>query len=89
MQLLAYLFSPFKSLFSNNFLEGVFWMVRFIELIDDVKLEQPRLNRSPQYIEQCMLRLNKFSKYVIGELQVEDVEDSKSTHIKGYIRYLQ
>lgn len=70
-------------------IEGSFFMVKIIEMIDDFKLNQEILGRKPKYVELCMYRLNRWKEFMIQTAHIEEVEEVKAIHIKHYIKSRQ
>lgn len=62
---------------------------KIMELIDDFKLNQEIVGRTPKYIEMCIWRLKRWQEYMESEYEIQDVEGVESIHIKKYIQYRQ
>lgn len=70
-------------------IEGSFFMVKIIGMIDDFKLNQEILGREPKYVELCMYLLNRWKDFMIQTAHIEEVEEVKAIHIKHYIKNRQ
>ncbi|AFH59640.1 tyrosine-type recombinase/integrase [Paenibacillus caseinilyticus] len=64
-------------------------MTKIHELIEDFKLNQEILGREKRYVDLCVFRLNRWQKFTVKELGVNEVEEVTQLHIKKYIQERQ
>lgn len=64
-------------------------MVKIIELLDDLYLNQKIEGKKLHYIQLCMARLNRWKDFMKQECDIEDIEDVRAIHIKSYIQMCQ
>ncbi len=64
-------------------------MTKINELILDFKLNQEILGRVKKYVDLCMYRLHRWEHFTDKVLNITDVEELTSLHIKKYIQERQ
>ena len=55
-------------------IEGGFFMVKILELLDDYQLNQRIEGKKPHYIQLCTIRLNRRNDFIKDKFNLEDVE---------------
>ncbi len=64
-------------------------MVKIIELLDDLYLNQKIEGKKLHYIQLCLTRLNRWKDFMKQEYDIEDIEGVRAIHIKSYIQMCQ
>ena len=64
-------------------------MTRIMELVDDFKLNQEIIGRSPRYVAMCVWRLRRWQAFMENEYEIQDVEQAEVIHMKKCIQYRQ
>jgi hypothetical protein len=54
-------------------IEGGFFMVKIVEVLDDLQLNQKIEGKKPHYIQLCTFRLNRWKDFMKDEFSIEDV----------------
>ena len=70
-------------------IEGSFFMVKIVELLDDLQLNQKIEGKKLHYIQLCSNRLNRWKDFMKDEFYIEDVEGVMAIHIKSFIQLCQ
>ncbi|MGB5947095.1 hypothetical protein [Paenisporosarcina sp.] len=59
-------------------IEGSFFMVKIVELLDDFQLTRKIEGKKPHYIQLCTIRLNRWKDFMKVEFNIEDIEGVKA-----------